>query len=411
MKIEPVRMQRTRPISGAVPAVRPAEDGRKPPGRPPGDRREPADGRRRAAESAVAWLTAVRRARESAARLAEASLWSRRRVWTGDPDAIAGWAPDDAPLAVHRIEIGKTARAQRNRGFELARNARSVIEPGRHTFRLTCAGRTHTLEAGIEANDTNDLALARLAAAINAAEAGVRAERREIRKLRLVWLELVGAVTGVRGAFELRDEDGSAVSASGIGHVAVPAEDAVIRMDGGPDRILPVNEAVLDSGRLRLVWSPSAAGAYEMAVGYDPDAIAEVLRAAVDGLNELMYVHRTSAGSLHPALLRELERSATTEAAEMLGIARSDSGWELDERRFREAVRNEPERVRHELAGPGGWSAGIIRMTDRFLAMPAEALLNPGTREAGTYALDASGAAQVQPAEPASGWYFDSTFY
>jgi len=411
MKVDPVNMQPIRPISGAVPGVRPAEDDRKPPGRSPGDRRSQADGRRRAAESALAWLEAAGRVRDAAARLAEASLWSRRSVWSSDPAALAGRVPEGAPLSVHRIEIVKTARAQRNRGFELAGGARSVIEPGRHTFILTCAGKTHAIEVEIEASDTNALALARLAGAINAAEAGVRAVQREVRRFRLVRLELAGAVTGARGAFELTDEDGSAVSATGIGNIAVPAEDAVFRVNGGPDRTSPVNEAALDRGRLRLAWSPSAHGEYDVAVVFDADAIAAEVRSAIGGLNELAGIHRTSGGSLHPALLRELERAVMTEAAERLGIAPSDAGWGLEERLLGEAVRHEPERVRRELAGPEGWAAGIIRAMERFLAMPAEALLSPEMREAGTYAPGASGGAQVQPAAPASGWYFDSTYY
>ena len=411
MQVERVSMQRTRPIDGAVPAVRPAEDERKPAGRRSGDKHDQADKRRRAAESAVSWLKAAGRARNAAVRLAEASLWSRRGVWCSDPSALAGRASDSAPLSVHHMEIVQTAKRQRNRGFDLAAGGRSVIEPGRHIFRLTCAGETRELEVEIGADDTNVTALSRLAGAINGAEAGVRAEWREIRKLRLVWLELAGEVKGARGAFGLEDLDGSAVSAAGIGTVAVPAEDAVIRVNGGPDRTLPVNEAALDGGRLRIAWSTSASGGYDAAVVFDADAIAAEVRAAVGELNALARIHRTSDGGLHPALLRELDSAVMTEAAERLGLTRSDAGWELDDRRLGEAVRTEPERTRQELAGPEGWFAGIVRTMERFLAMPAEALLSPEMREAGTYAPGASGGAQVQPAAPASGWYFDSTYY
>lgn len=411
MKVEPVNMQRTRPIDSALPPVRPADDERKPPGRPPGGERDPEDGRRRAAGSAAAWLTAAGRVRDAAGRLRDASLWTRRSVRSSDPQSITGQAPDGAPLEAFRIGIAKTARAQRNRGFELAKNARSVIEPGRHAFRLKGAGKTHPLEVEIEADDTNALALARLAGAINAAGAGVRAERREIRKLRLVWLELVGTATGARGAFELEDEDGSAVSASGIGTVAAAAEDAVFRVNGGPERTAPENRTTLERGRIRLAWRPAASGEYIVTVGFDADAIAAEARAAVGELEAMAAIHRESGGSLHPALLRELDQAVMTDAAERLGIARTDAGWALDEPRLREAVRNEPARTRLELAAPDGWAAGIIRTMERFLAMPAEALLSPEVRDAGTYAPDAAGGAQMQPSTPASGWYFDATYY
>jgi hypothetical protein len=411
MKVEPVRLRRTWPIDSALPPVRPADDGRKPPGRRFGGASDPADERRRAAGNAAAWLAAAGRARDSAGRLADASLWTRRSVWSSDPEAVAGQAPDDAPLAAFRLEIERTARTQRNLGFELAMHGASVIEPGRHAFRLASAGKSCALEVEIEAGDTNLTALARLAGAINGAEAGVRAARREDRKLRLVWLEVTGSAPGARGAFELADVDGSAVSASGIGTASIAAEDAVFRVNGGPDRVSPVNETVLDPGRVRLAWRASATGTYDVAVGYDADAIAAELRQAVGDIDALAGIHRTSAGSLHPSLLRELDAAMTTEAAERLGIARSGDGWALDERRFRDAIRHDPERVRLELAGPDGWAAGVIRTMERFLVMPAEALIHPAMRDAGTYAPDLSGGTQVQPAAPASGWYFDSMYY
>ena len=411
MKVEPVSLKRVRRIDSAIAAVRPTDDERRSPRRPPQSPPDPSDERKRAAESAASWLAAAGRARDSAGRLAEASLWTRRGVFSSDPDVIAGQARDGAPLSVWRIEIVRTAKAQRNRGFELAMQGRSVIEPGRHAFRLTHAGRHHALEVGIEAGDTNALALARLAGAINGAGTGVRAARREVRRLRLVWLELSAALTGDRGAFELTDEDGSAVSASGIGTMTTPAENAVFRVNDGPDRTTPANEAALDRGRLRVAWRPSASGVYELAVVYDVEAIAAELRAAVRDLNALAAVHRDSGGALHPALLRELDAAVMTDAAELIGIARSEDGWTLDEDRLRAAVRHEPERARFELAADGGWAAGIVRTMERFQAMPAEALINPALREAGMYAPDASGGAQVQPAEPATGWYFDSTYY
>jgi hypothetical protein len=411
MKVDPVSLRRIRRIDGGLPPVRPADRERESSGRPPRGAPDASDERRRAAGSAAAWLAAAGRARDAFGRLADASLWSRRGVRTSDPEALAGEARDSATPGVHRIVIERTARAQRNRGFELAARGRSVIEPGRHLFRLTCAGATHTLAVEIDGSDTNAVALARLAGAINGAEAGVRAERREIRKLRLVWLELAGTATGSGGAFELADEDGSAVSATGIGTVTATAEDAVYSVDGGPVRTAPVNAASLDRGRVRLAWRPSASGAYDVTVGYDAGAIAAEVLAAVGELDAMAGIHRESAGGLHPALLRELDAAVLTDAAERLGIARSDDGWALDEPRLLDAVRDEPERVRFELAEADGWAAGIVRTMERFLALPAEALIHPEMREAGTYAPDASGGAQARPGTPASGWYFDSTYY
>jgi len=411
MKIDPVSLQRIRHIDGALPPVRPANRERDASGRPSRGASDEPDERRRAAGSAAAWLAAAGRARDAVSRLAEPSLWARRGVLSSDPEALAGEAVDSAPAGVHRIVIERTARAQRNRGFELAARGGSVIEPGRHRFRLTCAGTAHVLDVEIDGSDTNAAALARLAGAINGAGAGVRAECREARKLRLIWLELSAAATGTRGAFELADEDGSAVSATGIGAVSTAAEDAVFRVNGGPVRTAPVNAATLDRGRVRLAWQPAASGEYVVTVGYDADAIAAEVRTAVRELGAMAGIHRESAGGLHPALLRELDAAVMTEAADRLGIVRSDDGWTVDEQRLRDAVWNEPERARFELEDAGGWAAGIIRTLERFLAMPAEALLSPEMRDAGTYTPDASGGAQVQPATPATGWYFDSTYY
>jgi hypothetical protein len=411
MKVEPVSMRRIRQIDSALPPVRPAERERESSRRPARGLSNPADERRRAAESAAAWLAAAGRARDSAGRLADPSLWTRRAVRSSDPEAIAGVAKDGAPLAAWRVEIMRTARAQRNRGFELAMHGASVIEPGRHAFRLTRAGKTYELAVEIEAGDTNAAALARLAGAINGAEAGVRAVRREVRRLRLVWLELSGAAPGARGAFELADEDGSAVSASGIGTVTAAAEDAVFRVNGGPDQAAPVNETYLDHGLVRIAWRASASGAYDLAVGYDADAIAAEVRAAVGELDAMAGIHRASAGSLQPELLRVLDAAMATDAADRLGIARAGDGWTLDEGRLRAAVRDEPEASRLAIAGSDGWAAGVIRTMERFLALPAEALIHPAVRDAGTYAPDSSGGTLMQPATPASGWYFDSLYY
>lgn len=362
---------------------------------------------RRSAVSVTDWLAAAGAAAESARRLsADSSGWRRRRVTAYPADGLWGEAADDAGMTGYCIEIDRAARRQLNRGFELVKHAASVIEPGSHLFRLTTGGKTMTLTVQIGAEETNGQVLARLRDIINGTGAGVRADVKEDEKQGIVWLEIASADTGAAGAFELADTDGSAVSAAGIGTAAITAEDAIYQVDDGPVRVSPVNEAVLDRGRVRIMWRETTEGAYDIRIGPDAEWIVQRVRQTVADADALAGVVRSHAAYLNLSLARQLEQIMDTDAARRIGIERTDEGWTVDEERLRAEIRRRPEAVKRDLAGPSGWTGELIQWTDRLRALPAEALLSSFARGVSTYAPYASGA-RLHAMTPAGGWYYN----
>lgn len=194
------------------------------------------------------------------------------------------------------FKVQQIARNQVNHGVPLYPNDGSVINTGTNTFNLSVGGVSYPLTVIISATDTNADALAKIAQAIEAADAGVTTDI--VQDGDTIQLNLQGE-TGETNEFSLANVIGNAVSASGINTSTQSAQDAKFLLNG-TTHIQAGNEVSLLDGHLQV--NLSGTGIATVTTG--PQTVVDLVQSLTETMNSFgTYVRNSSYlnSSLFPA--------------------------------------------------------------------------------------------------------------
>ncbi|WP_308636040.1 flagellin hook IN motif-containing protein [Paenibacillus silvisoli] len=337
-----------------------------------------------AADSSAAWLAQGSKLNAAVTDMMkrDKSVFGERAVTvtvasgTGE---VTGKAAFGAPVGQYELDIAKLASAQKNASYELTKDAPSIVGAGTYSFTVGTADmESKRLKVGIRAGDTNAVLLGKLRDAINSAEAGVKASVREDASGGLVKLELLADETGARNAFEIKDDAGSVVSATGLNRRIENASDASYRIGGGTYMDSASNDISLPEGRVTLSLARlDSPGRLTVKVEQDTAAVAERLDDVLHQVNALQDIYSVASGVLQPMLKKRIDEAVHGPGAEGAGVMRSaDGSWRLDREMLEAAMHSQPDAVKQAISGRGGLASRLQQTLDRFTGLSTDALIS-----------------------------------
>jgi flagellar hook-associated protein 2 len=294
--------------------------------------------------------------------------------------------------AAFEVKVRNLARAQVNRGQELASAASNGIDAGANTFTVKVGTTPATTIAFTnDSTDTNAEALESLASAINDADTGITASVVEDTEAGTVRLDLTASETGVAHAFEVADVSGNVMEAVEIGSATTGAENAEFVVNGVAG-VSSSNSVLIDNGRVRLTLraatGPTAdddeVGAI-ISVGADPVSAAVLeLASSLNGLRDLLRADG-SASSLRTLGSFDTLFAGIGDGLDSVGVSIDRDGrLHVDRERLETATANDRGNVAQVLSGADGLPARISGIAGEALGGVITRTLHDGLLASGT---------------------------
>ncbi|MBP3965925.1 flagellar filament capping protein FliD [Paenibacillus lignilyticus] len=336
-----------------------------------------------AAGSSAAWLAQGNKVKAAVTdmMMKDKSAFGNRIVTVSDNvdnNIVTGQAAFGAECSRYDIQVDAVARAQKNISFALTKNAPSIMGAGTHTFTIQAVNETNALSITIRPGETNEKTLGKLRDLINSAKLGVTASVPEDRTTGTVKLELSANETGEQSAFEIKDQRGDLIAASGIGRPAVNASDARYQVNGEPFIDSSSNDISLQQGKVTVPLAKlNAPAAFTVMVEHNVDAVTKQLSEIVDEVNTLQSIYEGAAGYLNPMLRNRIEDAVQSSGSGVIGLSHAaDGSYKLDKEKLETAMQTRPDEVRRLLTGRSGLTSRLKEALDRFTGLPTEALIS-----------------------------------
>ncbi|MEW6267604.1 MAG: flagellar filament capping protein FliD [Thermodesulfobacteriota bacterium] len=281
----------------------------------------------------------------------------------------------DVPDSTFSFNVTQIAQSQISLGQLFANpSAGTTINTGVNTFRLTYGSTQTNLSVTINAGETWESALTKMATAINDAQDNVTAT--VLSGTGGVQLKLEGQ-TGAANTFSLADVSGNAVAQSGPYNVSQTAQNAIFTVnDASYDQ--PNNGLVLLEGNLLV--NVTGAGQTTVTVSPDTSAMIEKVGDLVEAMNDLSS-YLASNQYLSASLSRRWSSLLNQAASNLSGYGFSLGNslqLTLDTTELASALATDLASARLALGGPAGLTADIKTFADRIASSPgAYSLASP----------------------------------
>jgi flagellar capping protein FliD len=229
---------------------------------------------------------------------------SSKKVASTNTAAITGTAQMNAAVKNYTIKVSALASNQVNKGTELAADSKSLINAGFNTLKIKSGSSERNVYFTINENDTNKIALNKMATAINKSDAGIKATV-QTGSNDSVYLKLEATKTGSRNSFSVTDQRGNATTTTAIGTEETKAQDSVYSVDGR-QYTSSGNTVSMDNGKVQATLKKADNTEVELNVA--PDTANSTLPDFYSYFNNLLssgnyYSSRTGSGSMFDMLL------------------------------------------------------------------------------------------------------------
>ncbi|AZN43174.1 flagellar filament capping protein FliD [Paenibacillus albus] len=336
-----------------------------------------------AADSSANWLAQSKKVSSALSdlRMYGKSAFEQRSVQvegTGTAAAgVTGEADANAARTDYSVHFTSLAKTQQNQGYELTKNAPSIINSGAHIFTLQAGGQTRTISTVIHPGDTNTAALRRLQNGINGAQLGVTASLQEDQTNGTVKLVVNAGGVGTEHAFALHDQRGAIVAASGADRTIVKGSDMHVQVDGTAYDSNKSNTLDLQQGRVRISLGDMTVPAdFTIKVRNNSDELHSQLLSVMSEVNSLQHTYEAS-GYLNPVLKQRIDDAFLSPDLASLGISQSQHGkWQLDEEKLGAAMEARPEEVSRVITGRHGLASRLQQTINQLSELPTESLIS-----------------------------------
>ena len=262
------------------------------------------------------------------------------------------------------VRVDQIAMAQRNQGTSLRADDRTMPQ-GTYRFEIEVDGQTHTISFTATANMTNRAFQQQMADAINEADIGITASVATANNQST--LSLATATTGAREngepRFTIRDTEGNAVEALGVGEITQEAQNAIFAVNGGEPQTSTTNDVDLGQG-LGVTLVGTSAEPVTFTEGRDSPGMRVGVRNMVNQFNALLETARENGSDVRTRqLVRQLEsiiRRSRRSLAEIGVTLNQDTGrLTINEESLQRA--SESGAVERFLGAQGGHQNPFIR--------------------------------------------------
>lgn len=338
-----------------------------------------------AADSSAAWLAQSKQVSSALSdlRMKGKSAFEQRSVTiegtgsasenvSAEAEAEAGAARTD-----YNVKVASLARSQQNQGFELTKNAPSVISADIHQFMLKAGGQTRSLATVIKPGDTNLTALGRLRDSINGAKLGITASVQENPTNGTVKLVVNAGGIGTEHAFSLQDMRGSIIASSGADRASVKASNLHVLVDGKVYDSSESNTISLQQGKVCILLNDMSAPAdFTIKVRNDAESVSSQLQSVMNEVNKLQATYNES-GFLNPMLKQRVNDVLRSPELESIGISQTQEGkWQVDDEKLGAAMEAGPDEVGRSINGRLGLVSRLQQTMDQLSEMPTESLIS-----------------------------------
>jgi flagellar capping protein FliD len=340
----------------------------------------------------------------------ETSAFQARKAESSGSKKVSANASAGAALKTYSVKVNAVATAQTNKGTLLSGSDASVVSKGTHVFNLNVGGKKTKIQVDISENDTNEQALTKIRNAVNAAKTGVTASIETDKDTGKLQLVLRSDKTGTDSAFEVEDEVGGAMAATGVTEVAQQAANASYSVNGGPVKTSQSNTIELEDGKLTATLLAASAEAVNIQVKPDQDKIVSDVKDLVASYNKMIGRLKEAGGYLHPSIQRSLDSLVRSSAYEQIGIHRNADGTlRVSEDQLRSSLDSRFEMTKNLISGKYGLADRLASAAERYNEVPPSSLLNMKTRQVQQLAIYESSMQMVMTGG-FSGWFFNMLY-
>ncbi len=327
----------------------------------------------------IKYVHRIKNASEEIIEAKASSVFHKREAASSNPDAVSGKAKDQADIQQYTIQIHRLAKAQENTSRTLHKQEPSLIQSGTNQFDVTLGKKTTTLSVFIHPSDTSIQALNKIKNTINNATVGIHAKSIYHKGQETLTLQLSSSQTGENQAFSLMDRVGNAISATGLSYVAQAAQDAAFQINHEPVQSIPINEATLDSGRLKLNFHSETNEPVTIQVMPHANAIRKAVKQLLQVINETHQQMEQSPHLFQPSVYPFLSEGFSSYPLQSIGITLSNNGlWVMDGENFDHALHNQYADVKDTLASDSGWAVHILKQAENWVNQPTSQLMKEG---------------------------------
>lgn len=295
-----------------------------------------------------------------------------KKAVTADNTGITGTAQSGAAVKAYTVRVDQLAAVQVNKGNALDTKAGTAFAQGNHTFALKVGSQEKNISFSVNAGETNQMSLGKMAAAINYAKAGVSASVITDDKTGKSALQLTADKTGTVNSFTITDKTGNAAAASGIQGAVIAAQDARYTVDGR-EMVSSSNTVSLDSNAVQLTLNKAESKDIRVAVGADTKGVREDVQKFADAYNKMLSFASSQSERFAGAdqVKKELTGlvSARRQSLETIGIqVKTDGTLAVDAKKLEDSFSQNPARVKSIFSGYSGVGAKVLDKSNDILA-------------------------------------------
>jgi flagellar hook-associated protein 2 len=271
------------------------------------------------------------------------TVWGATEAVSSNENVLGATNTGSRTSLSYNVNVTQTAAGQRSSSQVFDSEETNSFQAGENAFTLTTGGRTFNITADIDEEDTNEEALNRIAGAINEAGSGVRAQ--VITDDEGSRLQLTG-LTGERNAFELTEVNGDTIEISD----SQEARDAMFTVQG-QQFTSETNNVQIAGGRIELELRGT--GQATVSSRQDTARASESISEFVTAYNESMRnLNNLPASSQSNRLQSQLNISGSqSRQLNNIGVTvNSDRTLSINSERLTEALREDPDNVRSQIA-------------------------------------------------------------
>jgi len=186
------------------------------------------------------------------------------------------------------VRIDQIAAGQANEGVRMTASEAYEGTTGTNRFSIEMGGRTTQLSVDVRESDTNRDVQQKMADAINKAGTGVRATVVTDTETKTSMLRIESTTTGSdpRNSFTLTDVSGDLVSRTDANNVAREGQDAIYRVNDGPERRSQTNTVFIGNG-VTATLNKASEEAATITWGRDSSTTRSSVESMVKSYNDL----------------------------------------------------------------------------------------------------------------------------
>jgi len=222
--------------------------------------------------------------------LSNASSSSRIVAMSSNPGVVSIQHTGSRPSGVSsmNVRIDQIATGQANEGARMNAEAAFEGSRGANQFSIEMGGRTTRISVDVREGDTNQEVQQRMADAINRSGAGVRATVQVDSETNTSMLRLESTTTGSnpRNSFTVTDNTGDLVARTGANDMAREGQDAIFRVNNGPQRTSQSNTVFIGNG-VTATFNSASEQAATITWGRDSNVTRSSVENLVRSYNDL----------------------------------------------------------------------------------------------------------------------------